>query len=207
MALIKKHLEFIDEELPIFSNLEEAIEFFKSNDDLDKKYYVIEEISKLEGGYDYLISYLAHDCNSKDICSKISTVISSANVEDVPIKSIMDLLKLKNAYIRNIGMSILSYFGDSMKDKIVEFLRGDDRNLRIYAVNILGDVNFAESRNMLLELLKKEQDINVAMTAVDYMGEIGELADIPLLESLKERFKGDFYAEFALDNAIKLIRG
>ena len=60
---------------------------------------------------------------------------------------------------------------------------------------------------MLIELLETEDDINVAMTAVDYMGEIGEVEDIPLLESLKERFTGDFYAEFAVDGAIKMIKG
>jgi hypothetical protein len=45
------------------------------------------------------------------------------------------------------------------------------------------------------------------MTAVDYLGEIGEEEDIPLRESLKERFSGDFYVEFAVDGAIKMIKG
>ena len=60
---------------------------------------------------------------------------------------------------------------------------------------------------MLVELLEDEQDINVAMTAVDYMGEIGEVEDIELLESLKRRFDGEFYVEFAVDSAVKLIKG
>ena len=75
------------------------------------------------------------------------------------------------------------------------------------SINVLGDVNFPESRDMLVELLEDEEDINVAMTAVDYMGEIGEVEDIELLESLKERFKDDVYANFAVDGAIKMIKG
>ena len=60
---------------------------------------------------------------------------------------------------------------------------------------------------MLVELLETETDVNVAMTAVDYIGEIGEEEDVELLNSLKDRFSGDFYVEFAVDNAIKLIKG
>jgi hypothetical protein len=59
---------------------------------------------------------------------------------------------------------------------------------------------------MLIELLEKETDINVAMTAVDYMAEIGEVEDIPLLETVKSRFQ-DAYVDFAIDNAIRSIRG
>ena len=70
----------------------------------------------------------------------------------------------------------------------------------------MGDVNFPQSREMLIELLETELDINVAMTAVDYMAEIGEVKDISLLETLKIRFK-DAYVEFAVDNAIRSIRG
>ena len=60
---------------------------------------------------------------------------------------------------------------------------------------------------MLVELLEDEQDINVAMTAVDYMGEIGEEKDIELLEEIKDRFKDEVYAQFAVDGAIKMIKG
>jgi HEAT repeat protein len=207
MALVKKHVEQVVEELPIFSTLDEAIDFFNSTDDIEKKDYAVEEIVKFEDGGSFLISYINDESGDKRVSTKIAAVISNMDPSDAPIDQIMDLLKLNNAYIRSLGISILRDFGDSIKYYIVKFLIGDDRDLRIFAINVLGDVDFAESRDMLLELLETESDINVAMTAVDYMGEIGELEDISLLESLKERFSGDFYAEFAVDTAIKMIKG
>ena len=207
MALIKKHTAPVIEELPTFSSLEDATDYCRATEESDKKDYAIEEIAKFEGGGEFLVSYINNDEADKRISTKIASVISSMDPEEAPIEAIMDLLKLENAYIRNLGISILRDFGNAIKYYIVKFLIGDDRDLRIFAINVLGDVDFAESRDMLVELLETEQDINVAMTAVDYMGEIGEVEDIPLLESLKERFTGDFYAQFAVDGAIKLIEG
>ncbi len=207
MALVKKHKKQEVEDLPLFSTLEDAIAFFKSNDDSDKKDYAIEEIARFDKGGIFLVSYIDNENVDKKISTKIASVISNMDPDEAPIEQIMDLLKLKNAYVRNLGISILRDFGDSIKYYIVKFLIGDDRDLRIFAINVLGDVDFSESRDMLVELLETETDINVAMTAVDYMGEIGEEKDIDLLESLKDRFSGDFYAEFAVDGAIKLIKG
>ena len=207
MALVKKHVEQVVEEFPIFSTLDEAIDFFNSTDDIEKKDYAVEEIVKFDDGGSFLISYINDEEGDKRVSTKIAAVISNMDPSDAPIDQIMDLLKLNNAYIRSLGISILRDFGDSIKYYIVKFLIGDDRDLRIFAINVLGDVDFSESRDMLVELLETESDINVAMTAVDYMGEIGEMEDISLLESLKERFSGDFYAEFAVDTAVKMIKG
>ncbi len=207
MALIKQHANQKVEEFPLFSTLRDATEFFYSAQASDARDYAIEEIVKFDGGGEFLIESIRNEETDTQTSTKIASVISSMDPDDAPIEEIMDLLKLGNAYIRNLGISILRNFGDSIKYYIVKFLIGDDRDLRIFAINVLGDVDFSESRDMLVELLENEEDINVAMTAVDYMGEIGELEDIPLLESLKERFAGDFYAEFAVDGAIKLIKG
>lgn len=207
MALVKKHVAQVIEDLPSFSSLDEAKDYCKLQDESDKKDYAIEEISKFEGGGVALVNYINSDDADKRLSTKIASVISSMDPDEAPIEEIMELLKLDNAYIRNLGISILRDFGNAIKYYIVKFLIGDDRDLRIFAINVLGDVSFAESRDMLVELLETEEDINVAMTAVDYMGEIGELEDVALLNSLKDRFSGDFYAAFAVDTAVKLIEG
>ena len=207
MALIKKHTKQEVDELPKFSTLEEAIEYFESNTQRDKKDYAIEEIAKLDHNAEYLISLIKDEGTDTATATKIASVISTMEPTDTIIESIMELLKLDNAFVRNLGISILRDFGVAIKYYIVKSLIGDDRDLRIFAINVLGDVNFAESRDMLVELLEDEEDINVAMTAVDYMGEIGEEEDIELLESLKERFNNDVYVQFAVDGAIKMIKG
>jgi len=207
MALVKKHVKQEIEDLPKFSNLGDAISYFESSNNTDNKDYAIEEIVKFDEGGEYLVSCISKEGVEKNSLTKIAAVIANMDPEAAPIESIMELLKEENAYVRNLGISILRDFGDAIKYYIVKFLIGDDRDLRIFAINVLGDVDFAESRDMLVELLEDEEDINVAMTAVDYMGEIGEEEDIELLESLKRRFKDEFYVEFAVDGAIKMIKG
>ncbi|MBD3823048.1 MAG: HEAT repeat domain-containing protein [Epsilonproteobacteria bacterium] len=207
MALVKKHLKQEMAELPKFETLEEWIGYFERDPEGANRDYAIEEIGKRKGGPKYLIEYIDSEITSKELATKVASIVATVSPNEAPIDEIMNLLKLNNAYIRNLGISMLRDFGNVIKYYIVKFLIGDDRDLRIFAINVLGDVNFPESRDMLIELLENEQDINVAMTAVDYMGEIGEPEDIPLLESLKERFHGDFYVQFAVDGAVKLIEG
>jgi len=208
MALVKKHVEQVIEEFPQFSSLEEAIAYYHANEGkFDEQGYAIEQIEMFEGGGEELVKFLMDNPYvDKDMASKIAAILSKMDGTRAPIESIMGLLKVRNAYIRNLGITTLQSYGDSIKYYIVKFLIGDDRDLRIFAINVLGDVNFAQSRDMLIELLEKESDINVAMTAVDYMAEIGEEADIPLLETVKSRFH-DAYVDFAIDNAIRGIRG
>ena len=207
MALVKTHEKQDIAELESYATLDEAIDAFNSADEDADKDYIIEEIVNFHGGGDFLIDYIHQEDTHKNVSTKIASTISSMEPDEAPIEKIMELLKLENAYIRNLGISMLRDFGAAIKYYIVKFLIGEDRDLRIFAINVLGDVDFAESREMLVELLQTEEDINVAMTAVDYMGEIGEEEDIPLLESLKERFSGEFYVEFAVDGAIALIKG
>lgn len=207
MGLVKKHVKQVVEELVTYTNLDDATEAFNASDEDSEKYYIIDEIVKFHGGGEFLVEYIHHNDVDKNIATKIASTISSMEPDEAPIEKIMDLLKLENAYIRNLGISMLRDFGDSIKYYIVKFLIGDDRDLRIFAINVLGDVNFSESREMLVELLEGEEDINVAMTAVDYMSEIGEEKDIPLLESLKERFENEVYVEFAVNGAIAMIKG
>jgi HEAT repeat protein len=207
MALVKKHVAQDIIELESYGNLEDAKEAFLSSDEDTQKDYIIDEIIKFHGGSEFLIEQIHHNKLHKNIATKIASVISVMEADEAPIEAIMDLLKVEDAYIRNLAISMLRDFGGSIKYYIVKFLIGNDRDLRIFAINVLGDVNFAESRDMLVELLESEEDVNVAMTAVDYMGEIGEEEDIELLESLKKRFNGEVYVEFAVDSAIKMIKG
>lgn len=141
MALIKKHVEQNVEELPTFNSFDEAKVFFET-DDIEKKAYTAEEIIKFKGGIEFLISELGDKDIDKTTATKIASVISVMEPDDVPIESIMELLKIENAFIRNLGISMLQAFGDSIKYYIVKFLIGDDRDLRIFAINVLGDVNF-----------------------------------------------------------------
>jgi HEAT repeat protein len=205
MALIKRNEMIEQEELPVFNNLEEAITFYEATDAFDKRSYALEEMVKFKGGAQFLVDKLKEHDTHKDTASRIAAALSNMDPDEAPIEEVMELLKLPNAYVRNLGISILQDYGQAIKYYIVKFLIGDDYDLRIFAINVLGDVNFAESRDMLIELLEKEENINVAMTAVDYMAEIGQPEDVELLKQVKERFKDETYAQFAVDAAIESI--
>ena len=119
---------------------------------------------------------------------------------------VFNMLKSDNAYLRNAAIKFLQEYGKEAKPFIEKLLNSDDRDIRIFAINILGDVNYEDSLELLRYIIMKEKDINVLMTAVDYLGEIGEEKDIALLEALKEEFKDEEYVKFGIDLAIERIK-
>jgi len=207
MALVKKHKAQEVKEYAALNSLDDAISLFKSTEEFDERSYAIKKMPEFENGASYLVEILSDISTGKAVDAEAATVLANINPVDAPIEEIMDLLKLHNAYIRNLAIQVLQDYGDAIKYYIVKFLIGDDRDLRIFAINVLGDVNFSESREMLVELLESEEDINVAMTAVDYLAEIGEEEDIEVLEKIKKRFSADAYVEFGVDGAIRSIKG
>ena len=117
-----------------------------------------------------------------------------------------NMLKSDNAYLRNAAIKFLQEYGKEAKPFIEKLLNNDDKDIRIFAINILGDVNYEDSLDLLRYIIMKEKDVNVLMTAIDYLGEIGEEKDIALLEALKEEFKDIEYVTFGIDLAIERIK-
>jgi len=117
------------------------------------------------------------------------------------------MLKSDNAYLRNMAIKFLQEFGVEAKPFLEKLMNNEDKDIRIFAINILGDVRYEDSVDMLRYFILKEQDINAMMTAVDYLGEIGSEQDIELLEAVKADHKDEPYVQFAIDTAIERIKG
>jgi len=133
-----------------------------------------------------------------------------ANFKDKPKRSedfeeLFNMLKSDNAYLRNAAISFLQEYGKEAEPFFEKLMNSEDRDIRIFAINILGDVKFEDSLNMLRYFILKEEDINALATAIDYLGEIGEESDIQLLEAIKKE-KNDPYIDFVVDNAIRRIK-
>lgn len=205
MALKKAtYVEVIEREK--FESLSDAVTSYENSENVDDKSYALNQIASFERGYQLLVEILQVE-EDHTIIDIIGMLLAGAGGEDAPIDEILTLLKRENPYVRNQAISILQDYGNAIKYYIVKYLIGNDRDLRIFAINVLGDVEFSESREMMVELLESEEDVNVAMTAVDYLGEIGKEEDIEVLESLKTRFPDEFYVTFAVDSAINAIKG
>jgi HEAT repeat protein len=126
---------------------------------------------------------------------------------DKDFEMLFKMLKSDNAYLRNAVIVFLQDYGIEAKPFFEELMNSEDADIRIFAINILGDVRFEDSVDMLRYFILKETEINPLMTAIDYLGEIGDKSDIVILESLKEQFKDNDYVKFGIDLAIDRIKG
>jgi HEAT repeat protein len=127
--------------------------------------------------------------------------------QDDDFNSVLKMLESQNAYLRNKAITFLQDSGETAKTFIKKLLNSQQSDIRIFAVNILGDVKYEDSRSMLVDLIKDESEPNVLMTAIDYLGEIGELEDLELLSSIKEKFSDEPYVSFGIDMACEKIKG
>lgn len=120
--------------------------------------------------------------------------------------ALFKMLGSQNAYLRNSVIEFLQMNGKETIVFIQKLMDDLDRDIRIFAINILGAIKYEATIELLRSFIAKENDINALMTAVDYLGEIGDECDISLLRTIKQAHEDEPYVVFGVDLALSRLK-
>jgi HEAT repeat protein len=130
----------------------------------------------------------------------------SAQVGDAAVAALLPLLRSEDAGLRNGAIEALAGMPDAVASRIAGLLRDADADVRIFTVNLLGELRHPQVRPWLLQVLQEDTEVNVAAAALEVLAEVAGPQDLPLLAATKRRFAGDAFIGFAADLAIERIQ-
>ena len=120
--------------------------------------------------------------------------------------ALLPLLRSEDAELRNSAIEALSGMPAAVGPRIDTLLRDADPDVRIFTVNLLGELRHPQVRAWLLAVLQREAAVNVVAAAIEVLAEVGEPADEPALRAVATRFADDAFIGFAAGMAADRVR-
>lgn len=127
--------------------------------------------------------------------------------DDPAVRGLLPLLKSEDASLRNAAIEALQQLPRAVEPHLETMLSDPDSDARLMAVNALALMPLADAPARLLEVARRDEQINVVAMALDALAEVGEPTMIPTLLDVKERFREEPFLCFAVDMAIRRIKG
>lgn len=123
------------------------------------------------------------------------------------VAGLIPFLRSEETPLRNGVIEILASLPEAMAPHIEALLADEDSDVRIFALDIIGDLAHSKAPAWLLAVVEQEKHVNVLAAAIDRLAEIGSEEMVQALVSVKKRFANEPYIGFAADVAIGRIRG
>lgn len=154
------------------------------------------------------LSALVDRLDQEDAPAVREAIINSLISIDSPkvVDTFIAKLRGDEAERRNEAVYALQQMPERSAQKVKKLLIDADADVRIMAVDIIRLLTISEAPEWLGVLLETEDNPNVVGVAVDRLSEIGSINEVPVLESVVERFRGDAYLQFATNHAIDRIK-
>ncbi len=147
------------------------------------------------------------------MCERDSTVRQSlftslsAQPGDEAVNVLLPLLRSEDAELRNGAIEVLAGMPAAVGPRIKALLKDRDVDVRIFTVNLLGDLRHSQVRPWLLEAMHNDAAVNVVAAALEVLAEVGVPEDLPALTQARQRFPDDPFIGFAAEMAAQRIRG
>ncbi|RTL34339.1 MAG: HEAT repeat domain-containing protein [Burkholderiales bacterium] len=132
--------------------------------------------------------------------SSLATLASEAAVQ-----GLLPLLRSEDAGLRNGAIEALSAMPQAVSPSIDRLLLDADPDVRIFTVNLLGELRHAAVPAWLARVLQQDTHVNVIAAALEVLAEVGSRAELPALRAARQRFDDDAFIQFAADLAISRI--
>jgi HEAT repeat protein len=124
---------------------------------------------------------------------------------DSVVTSLLPLLRSEDPGLRNGAIEVLSGLPDVVAPHIEALLQDADSDVRIFTVNLLGDLRHARVAHWLAQVLLHDSAVNVVGSALEVLAEVGTPDSLPALRCAARRFGDDAFIAFAIDLATERI--
>lgn len=183
------------------TELENLLKDLQKGTDQERR-YAAEDLGygKYQQAIPALVKGLADDTIAvSEACSNALIRIGGEEVA----KSIIPALSTEDVRLRNYVVEILSLIGEVSIPILKTLLEKEERDVRIFAVDILTKIRSPHSIDALLHALN-DNDINVASTAADGLGDIASEEHIA---TLLEHMNSDAWMRCSILRGISRIGG
>jgi HEAT repeat protein len=119
--------------------------------------------------------------------------------------ALLPLLRSEDAQLRNGAIESLAGMPQAVGPRMASLLRDADVDVRIFSVNLLGELRHPQVPTWLLQVLQHETNINVVAAALEVMAEVGTPEHSNAVRAVAQRFAGDAFIGFAVDMAVERI--
>jgi len=117
------------------------------------------------------------------------------------VDGILPLLRSEDPALRNGAIEVLSALPDAVAPRIEALLGDADSDVRIFTLNLLGNLPHARVPQWLAQVLRGETEANVVGAALEVLVEVGSPELLGPLKEARERFADDPFIGFAADLA------
>jgi HEAT repeat protein len=150
----------------------------------------------------------AHLANERSLSVR-SSILTGLIVHKSPavVDGLLPLLRSEDANLRNGAIEALQQMPDELAPRVEAMLSDRDSDVRIFAVDVLAALPHPMVPEWLRRVVTVDPHVNVCAAALDALAEVGEPDAIPALEALAERFADVAFIKFAVDAAVRRIRG
>jgi HEAT repeat protein len=121
------------------------------------------------------------------------------------VQGLLPLLRSEDANLRNGAIETLAGMPSDVGPSVDHLLMDGDVDVRIFTVNLLGDLRHPRLSEWLAQVLKDDAHVNVVAAALEVAAEIGGGPLLPAVKTARSRFADDPFIGFAADLAQQRI--
>lgn len=150
---------------------------------------------------EYLVKRLVEE-ESRLVQEAIVSTLIAIGTEAV-VRRCAELLRSEDAYLRNSAIEVLQSLHHTSLEVVRVLLQDPDPDVRLFAVNVLGELKAKEAVELLCRVVEEDENINAVAAAVEYLGEMGlRNKDREIVQKAAERFS-DPFLEYAVEVALR----
>jgi hypothetical protein len=116
-------------------------------------------------------------------------------------QGLLPLLRSEDAALRNGAIEVLAGLHEAVAPHVEALLHDTDADVRIFTVNLLGDLQHPRVPHWLAQVLLEDPAVNVVGAAIEVLAEVGSADTLPALDAASARFADDAYIGFAAELA------